>query len=133
MKLDFKMIRGLEGLRLMPPVQESATSVLLCKSMREARVSRHDAFGKLSQTDELLIKIISTALSIFFFFFCLDYKEGQIHCKRQHELILERQAGDCRSHGNCRCAVCGRTSRLFGFFNTAALFNSAHHSLFYKQ
>lgn len=52
------MNRGKEGLRLMPPEQESATSVLLCKSMRGARVSRHDAFGKLSQTDELLIKII---------------------------------------------------------------------------
>lgn len=37
---------------------ESATSVFLCKSMREAHVSRHGAFGKLSQTDELLIKII---------------------------------------------------------------------------
>lgn len=68
--------------------QESATSVFFCKSMREAHVSRHGAFGKLSQTDELLIQIILTALKIFF---CFDYKEGQIQSNRQHEFILERQ------------------------------------------
>lgn len=69
--------------------QESATSVFLCKSMREAHVSRRGAFGELSQTDELLIKIIKTALRIFLF--CFDYKEGQIQSNRQQELILERQ------------------------------------------
>lgn len=119
----------------MPPMQESATSVLLCKSMREARVSRHDAFGKLSQTDELLIKIISTALRGFFF--CLDYKEGQICCKRQHKLIPERQGGELQKprqlwHGSLwqnkrpRC-------RFSLFFDLVALFNSAHHSFFYRS
>lgn len=53
-----------------------------------------------AQTNELLIKVIQTALRV-----CFDYKEGQIHSNRQHELILEKQWRVNQTNENCHCLL----------------------------